>query len=651
MNRGLGEMLIWILKFVFSPEGCPPRQYEERGKKVLIGLSVFIALYNLFMLAGNLWGLDPYIHYWIFILSLSVLAFSSYSPTKRPAKGLGAEGVILVSVALITLTFLLINSSAITKKVAVSIPISAMDAFLGSIMFLLIAEAARRVVGMVMGTVVGMFLFYAWVGTIWPWGFNHRGLSFLELAGTFFICPSGDGLWAIPLALVATTLVLLFLFGGLLQALGGGNLFIRIALALLGKYRGGAAKVCVLASALLGMVTGGGASGVAIVGVFTIPTMIKSGYRPHYAGAIEAVASTGAAITPPIMGAVAFIMADLLGIPYYKILLPAAIPAALYYLTCFIQVDCQAARWGLVGLSKEEIPSVKQVLKEDGEFVVPMVALILFLLLGYTMRLTALAAILGTLVAAILRKKRRPDFLRQIVAGLNTGMRTTIQVAFICALAGIIMTGVGVTGFGSKFTHFVGLVAGNTLFITLLAGAVMCIGLGTGLPITVSYIITVLLVIPVALKAGVPPLAAHMFAIYYAVMADISPPLALACFVASGIAQCDSFKIGWTAMRLAVAAYVLPFLFVYKPALLLLGPISSTVLAIITAAIGLFYLGMALEGWIFSRPAGLWERCLLFAGAIGLFWPNVVLNIIGTVIGLSPVLLKTWVRTGRRPVP
>jgi len=645
------RIFIELLKFVFSPEGCAPRQYEERGKKVFVGISVVIAVYNLFMLTGNLWGLEPYFHYWIFIFSLTVFAFGFYSPTKRPVKGLGIEGMILTAVALATLGYLLINSSAIIQKVAVSIPISETEAVVGSIMFILIAEAARRVVGMVMGTVVGMFLLYAWVGKIWPWGFSHKGLSFLELVGTFFICPSGDGLWAIPLSIVATTLVILFLFGGLLQSLGGGNLFIRIALSLLGKYRGGAAKVCVLSSALLGMVTGGGASGVAIIGVFTIPTMIKSGYKPHYAGAIEAVASTGAAITPPIMGAVAFIMADLLGVPYYKILLPAAIPAALYYLTCFIQVDCQAAKQGLVGLPKEEIPSIKQVLKEDGEFIIPLLALILFLILGYTMRFTALMATLGTLVAGILRRKRRQNFFPQVVAGFDKGIRTTIQVAFICALAGIIMTGVGITGFGSKFTHFVGILSGDNLFITLVAAAVMCIGLGTGLPITVSYIITVLLVIPVAVKAGVLPLAAHMFAIYYAVMADISPPLALACFVASGIAQVDSFKIGWVAMRLAIAAYILPFLFVYKPALLLLGTVPSTLWAIATAAIGLFYLGMAFEGWAYDRGAARWQRGLLFVGAIGLFWPNPVLNIIGALIGLSTALFRARLRFDQRPVP
>jgi len=602
------------------------------------------------MLSRNLWGLEPYFHFWIFIFSLTAFTFSYYSPTKRPVKGLGVEGMILMTVSLFTLAFLLINSSAIIRKVAVSLPLSTVDTIVGSVMFLLIAEAARRVVGMVMGTVVGMFLFYAWVGQIWPWGFSHRGLSFQELVGTFFICPSGDGLWAIPLSIVATTLVVLFLFGGLLQALGGGNLFIRIALALLGKYRGGAAKVCVLSSALLGMVTGGGASGVAIVGVFTIPTMMKSGYKPHYAGAIEAVASTGAAITPPIMGAVAFIMADLLGIPYYKILLPAAIPAALYYLTCFIQVDCHAGKQGLVGLPKEQIPSIREVLKEEGEFIIPLLTLVLFLLFGYTMRFTALMAILGTLVAGILKRKRRPSFIRQILEGLNKGMRTTVQVAFICALAGIIMTGVGVTGFGSKFTHFVGIMSGDNLFITLFAAAVMCIGLGTGLPITVSYIITVLLVIPVAVKAGVTPLSAHMFAIYYAVLADISPPLALACFVASSIAQVDSFKIGWTAMRLAVAAYILPFLFVYKPALLLLGPISSTIWAIVTAAIGLYCLGMALEGWAFNFRPARWERCLLFVGGIGLFWPNSVVNIVATLIGLSVTLFKARLRFDQRPI-
>lgn len=631
--------ILTILKFFFSPEGCAPRQYEQRGKKVLIWLSAVIATYNLVMLSNNLWGLDPYLHNWTFIFSLTVLAFSYYSPTKRPAKGLGGEGIILISVALATLTFLIVNSSAILRKIAVCLPISGMDTVIGSIMFILIAEAARRVVGMIMGTVVGMFLLYAWVGKIWPWGFSHNGLSFRELVGTFFICPAGDGLWAIPLQIVVSTLVLLFLFGGLLQSLGGGNLFIRIALALLGKYRGGAAKVCVFSSALLGMVTGGGASGVAIVGVFTIPAMIKSGFKPAYAGAIEAVASTGAGFTPPIMGAVAFIMADLLGVPYYTILLPAAIPAVLYYFTCFIQVDCQAGKQGLVGLPRESIPSVKEVLKEDGEFIIPLLVLSIFLLLGYTMRFTALMAILGTLVAGIIRGKRRANFFRDIVQGLNNGMRVTIQVVFICALAGIIMTSVGVTGFGSKFAHFIGIISGDTLFITLCAAAVMSIVLGTGLPITVSYIITVLLVIPVAVNAGVLPLAAHMFAIYYAVLADISPPLAMACFVASGIAEVDSFKIGWAAMRLAIAAYILPFLFVYKPALLLIGPIQSTILAFVTAAIGLFYVGVAIEGW-FTKRLAIWQRCLLCCAGAGLFPPNLVINILGLLIGL-PLILST----------
>jgi TRAP transporter 4TM/12TM fusion protein len=640
-------MLVKGIRFIFSPEGCAPRAYGPLGGKIFVGITFLFALYNLAMLSGNLWGIDPILHYWIYLFSLLVIAFYHYSPTGNAVKKIGVEGTILIAVSLLTVVYLVRNSEALLQRASLSLPLPAIDVAVGCVTFVLVAEAARRVVGMVMATLSGMFLVYAWVGKIWPWGFSHSGLSFRDMAATFFMGPSGDGLWAMPLSISATTLILLFLFGGLFQALGGGHLFVRLALALLGKYRGGAAKMCILASALFGMVTGGGATGVAIIGTFTIPAMIKTGYKRHYAGAVESVASTGAAFTPPVMGAVAFIMAEFLGMPYSKLLLPAAIPALLYYLSCFVQADCQASMLGLRGLSRDEIPKIGDVLKESGEFFIPLMVLILFLLLGYTTNRAALMAIAGNLLAGAIRGKNRAALPRNFVKGLSRGVQTSLLIAFTCALAGTIMTSIGITGFGGKFTHMVGLLSGKSLFLTLIAAALMCVILGTGLSITVSYILTVLLVIPVAVGAGVLPLAAHMFAVYYAVLADISPPVALACFVASGIAQVDSFKIGWTAMRLAIAAYILPFVFVYKPALLLLGSAQETFWAIITAGLALVYLGMALEGWVLKRKATLLERGLLFCGAVGLFMPGAATNLVGTLIGVLPVVRGGGVLSGR----
>ncbi|MBM3572414.1 MAG: TRAP transporter fused permease subunit, partial [Alphaproteobacteria bacterium] len=445
----------------------------------------------------------------------------------------------------------------------------------------------------------------------------------------------------------ATYVYVFVLFGAFMMRLGGGDFFINLAQALIGTARGSAAKVSVIASALFATITGTGPANAAAVGVVTIPTMIRSGYSPRVAAALEAAASVGGQITPPIMGASAFIMADLLGIPYFEIAKAALIPAALYFVSLFVTADLEAARQGLKGMKREELPSVTATLAAGWHFLVPVGTLLYLLAIAQISPTRAGAWAIASFVPVWLLRElmsgRRFD-IRQIIDALEEASRSAVMIAAACAVVGIVMNVTDLTGLGLKFTSLIIGYSGGFLLSLLVLTAIAAILLGTGLPTTATYLIVAILVAPALAKMGVPLLTAHLFVFYFGVISDLTPPTAVSCYVAGGIARESGMRVAFLATRIALPALVVPFMFVYSPALLLQGSVVDVMLAAIPTMVGLLAMSVALVGY-WTAPLRPWERAATLFGGSLLIFPGLITDGLGFAI-LAVVGAMVWRRRG-----
>ncbi|NLI81271.1 MAG: TRAP transporter permease [Deltaproteobacteria bacterium] len=491
---------------------------------------------------------------------------------------------------------------------------------------LLTLEAARRVVGLPIITIAVVFLLYAYFGPYFPGFLAHRGYSLERIASHMYL--TTEGIMGIPLGVSASFIYLFVLFGSFREKSGLGQLFIDISNAVAGWASGGPAKVAVVTSALEGMVSGSSVANTVESGSFTIPMMKRLGYRPEFAAAVEASASTGGQIMPPIMGAAAFIMAEFINIPYLEIAKAAAIPACLYFLGVFIEVHFEARRCKLRGMSRDELPRFGAVMMERGHLFLPLVAIIGFLVYGYTPLYAALMGLVICILAGALRKSTRMS-LRDIADGFEMGARNAIGVAIACATAGIIIGVVTLTGLGLKLAHGLIDLAGGYLLPTLFFTMITSLILGMGAPTTANYIITSTIAAPALILLKVPPLAAHMFVFYFGIVADITPPVALAAYAGSGIAKSDPMKTGFIATKLAIGAFLVPYIFVYNPAMLL---INTTALKLaqnlVTAACGMFGAGVSMIGFCFA-PMTWWERAWFFGAGLMLIDPGTYTDLTG----------------------
>ena len=460
----------------------------------------------------------------------------------------------------------------------------------------IVIEALRRTVGMALTIVVIAFIIYAPLGQYVPDALAGLPVNAPQLA--FYLVWDPGSMLGLPLMVAATIVIAFILFGALLFASGGSAFFTDIALSLMGRYRGGSAKIAVTASCLFGMISGSAVSNVASVGVLTIPLMRRGGYPGYMAGAIEAVASTGGQLMPPVMGAAAFLMAEFLQIPYRDVAIAAALPALLYYYALFIQADLLAARSGLTALNMQDVPPVRQVFKQGWHFLLPFGMLIYGLFwLNWSPALAALAAsgvliITGPTLGYGDKKLRFSD----IFAALKSTGLASLDLLMICAAAGFIIGVLNITGLSFALTLVLVKVAANSLWLLLILAAIVSIILGMGMPTTGVYVLLAALVAPAMVKSGLSPMASHMFVLYFGMMSMITPPVALAAYAAASLAQADAMKTGWTAVRFGWIAYVIPFLFVRSPSLLLEGNIAAVVWAAFTAL------------------AGVWMICAAFAG-------------------------------------
>jgi TRAP transporter 4TM/12TM fusion protein len=627
-----------------------------------------------------------------FCLTLSFLLFPFRSTTPldeestRIDAGAAAPSTIpwidlvFAALAVAGCAYMFVNYGYITERFPTAHPLSTMDLVVATVMVALVLEGTRRTLGLALPLLALAFMAYALLGPWLPGPLRHKGLTYeIMMDQTFF---TSEGLFGIPLGVAASYVILFIIFGAFLEKSGAGQFFMHLANAVAGAQRGGPGKVSVVSSSLFGTISGSAVANVMVDGWLTIPMMKRTGFKPEAAAAIEATASTGGQIMPPVMGAASFVMAEFLGIPYSHVMIAAAIPAIFYFGALFAAIHFNASRAGLRGLPKEELPKLHVVLMHSGHLLAPVVVIFALLLDGYTATYAALIATAivmyawllgrwvwagvavgilmwvanvgawwawtGLAVVGLALAATRPNGvgrMRQLAvkdgpAALRDGAIQTVPVAMATATAGIMIGIILQTGLAIRFTSFLVEFAGGQLFIALLITMVAAVILGTALPTTPAYIMLAALLIPALMKLGVPPIAAHMFAFYFGCLSAVTPPECLAVYAAASIARCSVWKAGWQAVKFASAGFIVPFFFVYYPALLFQGTWTEILLAFVTGGIGVIALAAGLEGY-WLRAATWLERALMLGAAFLLIDPSLVTDIVGlSLLAIALVMQK-----------
>jgi len=541
--------------------------------------------------------------------------------------------------------YILVRYPAIAQQLGV---LSADKVWLGAAAIVLTLEATRRLVGWSLAILAAVFILYAKFAYLLPGPLYARGSSWERVASYLYL--DASGMLGLPLIVAAEIVVAFILFGQALYAVGGDKFLTDLALTAMGRYRGGSAKVAVVSSSLFGTVSGSAVSNVVIDGAITIPMMKRTGYPSHLAAATEAVASTGGQIMPPVMGVAAFMIAEFLNIPYGEVALAAVIPACLYYLALFVQVDLEAAKHGLKGLPRSELPRLAPTLRRGWVFFVPLAVLIYTLMIaGWEAGKCGVAAVIATFAVGFIQKETRPS-LRSVLKAFEDTGRTLLEIVVISGIAGFVIGALQLSGLAFKMSMILTSVAGGNALLLLALTALVCIVLGMGMPTTVVYIMLAVLVGPTLVQLGVDPLGAHLFLFYFGMLSMITPPVCLATYAAASLARADFWQTGWAGMRLGIVAYVVPFIFVFHPAMLFKGAPVDIALAAASAAVGVFFMGIGLAGFLF-RPLGWFARAtVIFAGLLLIPPPDGVLwaaaNVAGLLLGLAFVALE-WLENAR----
>mgnify|MGYP002277841819 CR=1 FL=1 len=507
-------------------------------------------------------------------------------------------------------------------------------------------EAVRRALGAA-PAILSLVCFVYFIYSDYAPGFlMSTGFSLPEATGWIFL--SGEGFWGSIIGVSTTLIPCFILFGTILQVTGAGDFFSHLSTALMGSYRGGPAKTATLASMLMGTISGSAAANVATTGVITIPLMKQTGYPAHKAAAIEAVASSGGVITPPIMGAVAFMIADFLNIPYWAVCTAAVLPALLFYLTLFYQVDAEAALMGLKGMPRDQLPKAGAALKEGWFYLLPIFMLIFCMgYLRYTAETSILYTIILLLVCTSLSPKSRLTPRRILLVLENTAL-SLCGIIPMCMIIGVVIASVTVTGSGTGFSGALATLAGNNIFLLLLMAALASFVLGMGMPALGCYLITVTLLGPALIAAGIPPLAAHLYLFYYGNISGITPPVAIATFVASGIADCNPNPAGWQAVVFGLAMYFVPWLFVFKPEIMFAGPAIFILFEFCCALVGLLFLVSGIRGFLFTRIGVPVRIACVLLGTAGIYPFDRPAEAV--LLAASALLAAAlWLRGKRRP--
>ena len=560
-----------------------------------------------------------------FTLALVFLLYPASSKQSKTS-GIPFYDFILAGLGVASAMYLVVFFNDLVTRAGLP---TTVDLVMGFVLIATLLEATRRISNPVLPCLAVVALLYCYFGRYMPQMLAHRGFSVARIVNHMYL--GTEGIFGTPLEVSSTFVFMFILFGSVLEKTGLGRFIIDLSMALAGWSTGGPAKVAIVSSGLMGTVSGSSVANVCTTGMFTIPLMKSVGYEPHFAGAVEAVASTGGQIMPPVMGAGAFIMAQFLGVPYIEVAIAAVVPALLYYFAVMVQVHFEACRLGLKGIPWAQLPPIWPLLRSKGFLLIPLIAIIYFLLAGYTPLMAAFNGILVSFVLSWLNKDTRltPD---RIFQAFEAGARGAIGVACACATVGMVVGMGTLTGLALRIAGAIVAAAGGSKILTLIFTMCASIVLGTGLPTTANFIVTSTMAAPALFQLGVPPMAAYMFVFYFGIAADLTPPVALAAYAGSGIAGSDPMKTGMTAFKLALAGFLVPYIYVYNPMLLFIDVVPlEMVQAICTALIGVFLLAMFTIGF-FKAPMAWYMRILAFAGALGLLIPGTVSDLAGLAV-------------------
>jgi len=603
-------------------------------KSVVLPIALILSIFQLY--TGGFGVLTPMLQRGVHITLVLILVFLLYPISRSPK----LRWLDFLAAILALANGIYIYSTYKDLLFRVGAP-NVMDQIFAAVTVILMLEATRRLTGWILTGIGAIFLVYAFFGEYFPGIFQTSHMSYNRIISLLYL--STDGIWGETLGVAASFVALFILFGAFLEATGAGKIFIDLAFSIGGRFRGGPAKVAILGSGLMGTVSGSPVANVTTVGTFTIPLMKRVGYQPWVAAGIEAVGSTGGSIMPPVMGAGAFVMAQMTGIPYNEIVIAAIIPAILYYVSLFFFVDFEAGRLKMSGLPKSELPPFKKTLFQGLHLYVGLITLIYLLVFAQVSPMKAAFWSIVALVVATLifyRKSVKWDFL---IKALESGAKGMLMVSVACATAGVVVGVINLTGLGVTLTSLIVNVGQSSLFLTLIITMICCLVMGMGLPPTASYIVLGVLTAPALIKLGLPPLVAHMFVFYFTCFAPITPPVALAAYAGAGIAGCDPTKTGFTAARIGFVAFLIPYMFVYGPAMLAQGNITDILVSLIAGVIGVVLLAACLTGWV-VRNLNLFERLVSLAGALLLIKPGLVSDLLGLValiiLGLLVFLRK-----------
>ena len=590
-------------------------------------VAIFMSLYHL---GTCIFGIPAsQLHRALHLMLACVLTFGGFNFKGKKSDGrCRLTDWILIAATVFSMGYIVVENKVLENRLAFVTPFTTVQLVAVIMLVVLVLEATRRLTGLTLPIACLIFLAYAFWGDRFTGVLGHAPLSAKRILEQISI--TSEGIFGSSLGISATYVVIFIILAGFLETTGAGQFFIDIASSATGTKRGGPAKIAVVGSCLFGSISGSSGANVVSTGTFTIPLSKSVGYPSYFAGAVEAVASTGGQLMPPVMAAVAFIMADNLSVPYISICGAALIPAVLYYWSLFNMVDAKAVKLGIAGLKKEQLPQGREVLKNGWFLALPFLVLIALMMMNYTPMKAGFYAIISLLVILLIFDRKKLNWAN-ITNALEYGAKGVISVSVTSACAGIIVGVIMITGLGLKFTSIITTVSNGNLLIALILSAVVAIILGMGLPTVPAYIGMSSLVAPALIKMGVAPMAAHMFVLYFAVLSCITPPVAIASYAAAAIADANAIKVGFESVRLAVVAYIIPFVFVYNPVLLFDGKPIDIFLSFATAVLGCMALTWAIEG-VVEGKIPWWARIVSLLAAAFLVWPEHLSDVFGVVI-------------------
>ena len=604
-------------------------------KKLVTVLAISLSLFQLYTAAFGIYK-TAIIHRAVHLTFILVLFFIIYPVNKKNLKNKMGNIIdyLLVGATLFSVGYIVFFYEAVADRIGNLENLTKLDNFVGVIVILLVLEANRRSNRSFFFLML-FALAYMLFGPYFPGIFAHPGICWERLI--YLLSYSSEGIFGIGLSVSSTYLYIFVLFGVFLGKTGVTDFFINIALSLVGRYSGGMAKACVISSSLMGTITGSSIASAAALGSFTIPMMKKEGFKSHVAAAIEAISACGGQLMPPVMGAAAFIMAEIVGVSYGKIALAGLIPAVIYYINIFSIIHFESVGSGIKGVNKNELPKLKEVVLSSGYLLLPLLVLVYTLMIaGYSATKSGFIAIICCVAVTYFRKENHFNW-KDFLQACEEGAYSVVKIAILCAGIGIVISSVTLTGLGMRFSNIAITLAGGKLVLLLFITMIVSLILGMGMPTPIVYLLTAIFIAPAMMQLGVPALAAHFFVFYYAILSGLTPPVCMVAITTAAIAKADWFKTGLTATRFALPAFIAPYIWIFNPQLLMVGSWHEILLVFALATIGVIVIASSMKGWLINKAS--WpERIILFIA--GLLIMNLKGGWLKVVSGLLLVFLE-----------